>query len=94
MSEQIKTATTAETTTNNLFDEKWCMPFRILEQKKTKKEKTTTKYYITLGQSIISAKEFKTKLGAELYLLTKPYVLIFNMVCHIIQQFKEDEIIK
>lgn len=94
MAEQLTTPKQGVTTSNNLHEKTWYLPFRVLEQTTIKDEKTTKKYIITLGQSIISPKEFKTKIGAELYLATKPYELMVNMICDIINKFKEDETTK
>lgn len=76
------------TTQSVTVHESKTFPFRIIE---TTDEKGKF-FQIAIGQSIMSRKHFKTKIGAEMYIKMKTWELITNVIGLTIELAKQKQV--
>lgn len=56
-------------------------PFQVI--------KKSGKHFITLGNNVVSSKKFDSYTQADKYVKSKPYELIINATCLILEKTKE-----
>lgn len=79
----MATKKTKEMPEGNVIEKSKIEPFTIGKQ--------TDKFFILIGDKLVSRKSFKTKEDAENYLMRKPYDVIFNSVLAMLELLKEKE---